>query len=291
MYNANNRTFTPEKQNELNAFVQVLEEDQNSFEYNMAVVQNSNYSVESFSNLSLCYSLEPNNTEVLTQFVGHAEVHNDDELKKEFIEKLDENDSFNEAEKAYNKNVLMSIDESSYLFTNGDEDTYPAFMEQEINDQGKSVQVLSLELLQNPDYRNRMLGKMNLPDLPGIVTSDQIVSHVLNYKKNGEIYMALTLPHHLLIKHSQHLFLTGLALKYDESPDDDYLQKMDETWRKNMERAYVDEDEELNVNYLLMLKRLHQYYSDTGKNKEKKNTAELIQQLCNRFNIPNPIAN
>lgn len=244
---------------------------------------------EDIDKLEIAYALEPKNVAVLTEFVKHAEITSNEELKKEFVVKLSENNNFPKELKEYNKNVLKSIGSFGILITNGQTDTYPAWIQQEVNKENPGVVIWNLDLLKEEEYRNVQFKSVAIPSLQGEKTSQEIVAHIVKTKVAGEVYFALTLDHQIIRKYSSHLYLTGLALNYVLYPSENNLMKMKDNWENQFELTVNLSNHPVNRNYLLLMIQMYNMYDVLGDSEKKKEIKQQIKKLAKVQEIDNPL--
>lgn len=299
-YNSQRESFSPstnknlsvEEQSQLDFSLQSMEEAiPNSFSHNYATYVNGNQDVNLISNLEAAYVMEPDNPITYDDFVAYGELTDKTTYKKEFSQKLKDAEVYSKSEMEYNFNVLQSVESESYLITNGNVDTYPLWIYQETEGLEPGVQVVNIDLLQNVEYRNRILKELGINKKP--LNENDIYSTVdliLTESKTKNVYLALTVSPQLIKRHSSSLWLTGLALKYDPTASTDNLSLLDEKWQKEFKQNHLESNEAINRNYILMWAQLKDYYANLGKNREVKKLEKLMENVLpsNRDNHRNP---
>ena len=188
----------------------------------------------------------------------------------------------------YNYNQLASVAPGALLLTAGDADTYPAWVLQTVYDHRPDVRVINWHLLWNvPTYRARLAEELAV-DMAGIDTPGAL----LDALQSGErpLYLAITLdPLNLTAQREDRLFLTGLALRYDEPgyPNVAALQRTyEQAWRLDHLRQPLGDGprqavaDQLNRNYLPALLALKDAYGDQPALREELQT--LIDHLARR---------
>jgi len=116
---------------------------------------------------------------------------NQSEITK-FSNLLSENHVYNSAEVTYNRNVLSSVEQNGILITNGNVDTYPVIMMQQLQNYRKDVNVLCLEWLGNETYSKTVSGWLGLKTDKKIGLSDIMAS-----KSSRPLYVSLTQGHYM----------------------------------------------------------------------------------------------
>ncbi len=129
----------------------------------------------------------------------------------------------------YSINMLKPLEKDAIIFTNGDNDTFPLWYIQEVEDYRKDVRVVNLSLLNTPWYIKQL--RDNEPKLPIKWTDDQInrlepvptkagwmlvrdiaVRHILRENQwKQPIYFAVTIPPETYAPYRNYLEMQGLA--------------------------------------------------------------------------------
>jgi hypothetical protein len=215
-------------QNHLNSIVTQMEKAiPNTFEFNYSKYWNSDDLVRDFSYLQKAELLGPNRMEVMDDFITYYELKRDHKnVKKYCIKWYNGNDISNELF-TLNRAILSSCDSNGILITNGDNDTYPAFVLQYAKDFQANVMVLNISLLLNKDYQNRCFKELGIPILDKTISSS---GSILKYKQDicGHIqehsdrpfYYASTVAPNVYQNVIDKLVPVGMAFKYSNITTD-----------------------------------------------------------------------
>lgn len=196
-----------------------------TFEFNYILFMQQDHQPDRFDHLLKAHELAPERMEAYLDLVMYYVTTFDSEQEKYYCEKLFDAGEFSPALLAWNFNALNSVEENGILLTHGDNDTYPAWVVQNVKNERKDVLVLNVNLLMNSAYREKVFRLLGLPDLD---TSGQhtykdlylsIARHIFRHAKRPA-YVATSVPGFLREAMGDSLYLVGLAFKYDSQPFD-----------------------------------------------------------------------
>lgn len=269
-------------QNKLNEIVTKIEtNDANSYEFHYLKWENGNYDVNQFHHLETAYKLNPNNHELLDDFIAYYELTENDLKKKEFCKKLNRLKPFSKNLMNYNRNVLNSLEKNAILITYGKDDTYPIWVLQEVNGLRKDVLVLNYDLLQKEDYKQKTLSDKGISSNTSAKNFTQFISN-LSKQNNKPIYVGLTVPRSTISSNKNRLYLTGLAFKLSESKINN-VSLLKTNWEKKINIKNIENRTSFNAvesNYLLPLLTLYKTYVKEGQNGKAKKVESLALSIA-----------
>jgi hypothetical protein len=227
-------------------------------------------------------ALNPNDDDLLESMIAYCEVSGKTEKLKEYYTRLYNTNENPYPIIEYNYNVLMSLDKNAIVFTNGDNDSYPAWMLQQVKGIRTDVSVINLSLARIPGYLDRMLKQKNVILSAealemGTKTNEEFIKGLvfLINEKNPEvgIFFALTCDVENVFLDS--LYCTGLAHKFSTKRFDnisllktnietkfhlDYLNNGLVSYNPTSEKVV----ESFNTNYIVPFAMLSRYYKNTS---------------------------
>lgn len=232
--------------------------------------------------LEKAYALRPDVPDIYDDFIVYHEIRGEKEKAKTFYEKLYQSQYIASGLVSYNYNMLMSVESDGILFTNGDNDTYPARMLQEAKEIRKDVTVLNVWLAEH--YRSYLESALrerkitvDLEKLPGDGKFIPELCKALSASyPNIPVYFAVTISNAYTEPLKDNLYLAGLAFQYSAGRPDNLA-----LIRRNVEKrfrldyltydwyaeAHVSEKvvEQLNTNYIPSLIMLSEHYKTGGE--------------------------
>lgn len=258
-----------------------------------------------YENLLKAYEMNPNFEGIHSSVISYAESSVDSTLRKKTNLAWYKTNYISHQFLTYNYNVLMSLDSNAILFTQHDNDTYPAWMLQDALNIRTDVTVINIDFLLLENYREFILKKLNIKALElGEVNLDEyhlnwekVVAHVLNnYDGNMPIYLGMTLFDHLYKDFEKQLYVSGLAFRYSTTKQD-LAEKNRLLYQDTFHLDYLfynfsTDPNQVNVNYqntnyMSCFKTVYDIYKSENNLTESNKIKELAILLADRINNPN----
>ncbi len=279
-YSSHSRKLSKEKQLELDAIISKMNSAvPASFALHYAKYLNASKTDESFAELKEAYKIKPLETELLDDMLCDAVINKDNAATKQFAELLSKSNLYNAAEVEYNRNVLNSIEQKGILITNGNVDTYPLIMMQQLQGYRTDVGIVCVEWLNSKKYQEEVKKLLDIKQ-----SSSLSMDQLLTAKSLRPVYVALTMPPDFIQKNSNKLFCTGLAMKYSKSKLEN-LESLAYNWESLFVKSRMNDAEQINRNYLFPVLMLKEYYSRTGNAEGEMELQQLSLQMAQRFKV------
>ncbi len=264
----------------------------NSYELWLVKGWNSGYQLEALPFLEKAYAMNPEKPESYGLLQLFSELKLDTEGRESFSKQLLSNAQLSSSLLSYSYNVLMSLEPSSILITEGESTTSPLFVLQDVMKVRRDVSILNLDLLANPAYLQKKFKTLGLALTGPVNTSDlrSTLCALLPLANSGKkFYYALTVSKDNLSSIKENLYVVGLASVHSLTNFDNVAQI-----RKNLEKEFlldylrVDFNGEsgdatgkvLSANYLLPMILLYDSYQKEGKDEQAKEIRQLIERVA-----------
>lgn len=254
-------------------------------EANVLYYDVGNYDATRAPQLMEALRLNSNHIEGNKLWLANSLVTGDTISATKALSKLDSLGVIPEAMHCYASDLMNSVPDQTTLITHGGLDTYSAIQEQMVN-QRTSINVLSLDLLQSPQYRALLLKKgYSIP-----VQSQVDVTYLgdlIRINPHKRFAFSMTIPSAYLLQFQEELVPNGLVFLYPNSLDEEQVLINNEKYMDSF--TYMDcgpEPEEfismLKDNYLPMILTVEALSSN--KSKEKQSSIESKKIKIRRKN-------
>jgi hypothetical protein len=234
--------------------------------------------------LEKAYQLKPDCADLYWEFIQYYELNGLKEQKKKYCEKLYSSKDIISSLYDYNFNMLNSTEKNSILFTNGDNDNYPAWVLQEVKGIRHDVTILNAHtVFVLRDYLKMKLDERRL-DIDFDILNKEDISTFLKElissikKKYPEIpiHIAPTVYEEYIKEIKDNLFITGLDYTYSEEPVDNIVlikKNLGHNLRLDyLECDWYNEDhisktlmDQYNLNYIPAFMELAKLYYSTDE--------------------------
>jgi hypothetical protein len=258
-----------------------------------------------FTWLEEAYRRDPERTETYDEFISRYEVHEPNPKKLEqFCDRWYQSEEIPSFLLDYNYNVLVSADDNAIIFTNGDNDTYPLWLLQQVKDIRRDVSVLNIHLIKGyPTYLVRKLkekgiaiDRRQLPDSKSSMYLDELSNLLYELNPAIKLYYVLTLHHSYIEPLKDKLFLTGLVNQYSPKGMDNFallkrnilkhyrLDYLNYNWyHENHLSAQLITY--LNANYVMPFIKLAEHLYLSGDKLEAHRLKQMALNLAQKANI------
>jgi hypothetical protein len=180
----------------------------------------------------------------------------------------------------YNYNVLMSTENNAMLITNGDNDTFPIWMLQDVFGIRTDVAVLNINLLTIDEYRDKIFNELGIDTLKmdweriakandPFAINKTIFSHIAKQSTERPLFIASSVFSANYKHLENNVFMCGLALRFSPNPIDNsslIIRNFEKRFKLDMLHDNFVRDfsysvtSTLNYNYLPMLSVLFSHY-------------------------------
>jgi hypothetical protein len=243
----------------------------------------------------------PEYNEILYELILYHEVKGNIHLVNKYMRELYACEDIARGLVEYNANVLLSTQPHSILFTNGDNDTYPALMIQKVDSFRKDVTIINIHLaFTYREYLDRLLNQQNLhigtERLSKIDITEffvELVEILSERLPDKNIYMSLTLNKMFIDLFKENLYLVGLAYQYSSKRIHN-LALLKDNIQKHLRLDYLSHDwysekypaaqliTKLNQNYIVIFMNLAEYLSQHNMREEAQYYKERALQLATK---------
>jgi len=253
--------------------------------------------------LEKAHELNPSCSDLYWEFIQYYELNGMKLQKKEYCEKLYLSNDIISSLYDYNFNMLNSTEKNSILFTNGDNDNYPAWVLQEAKGVRQDVTILNVHtVFVLKDYLKLKLNKREIDiDLDVLSTNNnatflkELVSSIKNKYPDIPIHIATTVYDAYKKEINDKLYITGLVYTYSEDQIDN-VSLIKKNLEQNLRLDHLEYDwynekhvsqsmmNRYNLNYIPAIMELAKMYYSSGELEPAKYWKEKAYFLAKRAN-------
>lgn len=257
------------------------------------------WSPEAMNYLEKAYQIAPHRPETYDAFISNNLQRGNLKAYKEFCIKYFNSPENSPGQMNWNHNALVNLEPNAILLTEGDNDTYPAWILQEVKNFRKDILVLNTNLIMSNEYRNMIFQNLALPtfdkkqeEIGRMEFRKAIVDHIVK-NTTRPVYFGIGIVHEIREAYEDNLFLIGLSFKYSKKGFDN-LAVLRKSYENDFRLDYLKmsmsndpsqvELDRYSRSYLPSLIKVYEHYAkagDVSKAKEIKSLALLIGKKSN----------
>ena len=287
-HNPYSRSASPAEQKVMDESLKEMESvAPNTYETNLYNYVAGHYDLSRDSSLFRAAELQPESQEVRQQLGVYYFMKNDLEAADSVTTTLLTAGTFCTGQMNYSEDLYHSIQSNSTLIVHGFTDLLPIVHQMNTDQSGKTVEIVSLDLLQSDDYKASLSEKgFVFPESKVIDTAFLYEFVRLNADKN--IQLSLTLPKEYFQKFLPDLYPVGLTFVVNKRPEDEEANV--ELWQKEWDKNILlngskDWSDIWSGNYLPALMVLKKHYEANGNTTEVKKINEVIVAVSKRSHL------
>ncbi|MBN2031049.1 hypothetical protein JW824_12500 [bacterium] len=273
-----------------------------TFTTNFAMWLNDGFNPEKGPYLLKAYKMNPDFQGIHATMITYADSEFDFELRKDVNQKWFSCNEMSPGLLAYGYNVLESLEPQSILFTQHDNDTYPLWMLQDVKNIRTDVTVINFDMLLIKSYREKVFDKYQIGHLDRLfeesnpVNLESILNHIIaHYENSRPFFIGLSVTPAYYENFSDRFFVSGLTLKYSDTPLDmipinqdlyenkfllDYL-KIQMTSDPNQNNV-----DKMNLNYFHSFQMLYDHYLEENQSEKADKIKELTKHIIQNAQDP-----
>lgn len=218
---------------------------------------------DNYQNLLKAYEMNPNFPGIHSSLISYAESSHNRQLRMEVNKTWHKSNYLSHQLLNYGYNLLMSLDSNAILFVQHDNDTYPVLMLQDALQIRTDIKVISIDFLLLKNSRSTVFKELDVPNMSfKMIDINEYRSNwqkalkqiIVHYKGDRPMYCSMSLFNQLHKEFENHLYTSGLALKYSRSPVD--LNRLNQKLVEDvflldyLSPNLVDDRNQQNINYL-----------------------------------------
>ncbi|MFN8881256.1 MAG: SUMF1/EgtB/PvdO family nonheme iron enzyme [Cyclobacteriaceae bacterium] len=277
----------------------------NSYEYWVAKGWSAGFTAEAREALQTAYRLKPEQSEAygLLQLISEFDLNKSD--RGLFSKGLYEKSQVSASLLNYSYNVLMSLEPSAVLITEGESTTIPLFVLQDVLNIRQDVTILDLDLLTHQWYATRKFQETGIVQAVRASSFSEdvrawICSQLPDSNPNRKFYYALTLAKDNITSIKEYLYVVGLASLHSLTNVDNVSQI-----KRNLEKEFLmdyllvdfsgesehDAGRVFSANYLVPMILAYEAYVKEGKTQEADKLRGLMEKIARETGKSSIMAN
>ena len=205
--NTSTKAYNSEEQTELdNLDADLRSVDSESYEYNLVHYVNGNYDLTREENLLKAYALRPDEKEVQLEMFGYYLLKGDKANQEKFAGII----QYYYSDLQYSfYSQLLNNKQKVAIITSGQDDSYPLYVLQLLQKEGKEVMVINLDFLQNENYKNNICKILEVENEP-FLGNEKAFIKMLVYNQKYPAYISTTVHQNYCSHIANQLYLSGL---------------------------------------------------------------------------------
>ncbi|MFT4762764.1 MAG: hypothetical protein ACI9LN_004752 [Saprospiraceae bacterium] len=255
---------------------------------------------KSFDHLLKAYEIGPKRPEIQESMANYYEINLNKEKLREVMQRIFDTKDYSPGALKWNYNMLMSVEQDGILLTWVDNDTYPSWILQLVQNVRPDITIINTSLMMGfEDYRKAIFERADIPAFDLKIEevnynytdySVKITEHICK-KSQRPVYFAPTIPQVIRDKFQGDLFMTGLAFKYSDDSFDN-IAVIKNNYENKFLKDYLTVNFEketseqvvnvMNVNYLPALLRLHKHYEAAGEMTKATDLKKVVKIIAEK---------
>lgn len=269
----------------------------NSFEWNYIKFVNSGNNPAYLKYLEKAFAIDSARTETYDKLLTQYELRGDKDKTSYFAKKMYDSQLISPNWYYWNYNNLIGLDKNAIVFTQGDNDTYPAWVLQKVQKVRPDVLVLNVSMLNNADYAKRIFQKIPVP-IKETQNSTDALNYVMEQVNDRSIYISSSVNPSLYNSYQEKLYPVGLPLKYS-AQNFDNIQQIQSNYENTFLLDYLKTDlfantrDELSyyadLNYIPSFVLLENYYTSNKQTKQANELKNMVYNIAKRADAENEL--
>ena len=275
---------------------QLSEAIPSTYEYHYLSYLHGGGGIALFSHLEKAFEIAPERTEIYSHMVSHSAIFNKKESFTKFCKLWYDSGEISPGILTWNYNSIIALEQNSILLTYGDNDTYPAWMLQQVRGIRPDVKIINMHLLRDRNYIDHEFENLQLEKYPQNEEGDlvwknnviPVLDHIIA-NTNRPIYINVSLPKSVRDHYKEVLYTVGLAFKYSTASFENKA-----VLKNNYENKFLTDYlkvgfgkdssstvlNAMNMNYLPAFISLYSHYSKSDENVKAESLKEVIENIA-----------